>query len=180
MSKKRVEPLSEFEHTLLWMAMRYAVGRSSITSAMLPGDIIQNWGDRLTEKDRRLMFGDIIDSLIDSLRFSVHSQDPFIEDIDKNEWIRFASWLDETNHYVVIAGDAREEVRCFAFNGRYYPIKGIQWWVSPEFIHEVSRIRKEGEPRLVEEIGFPPSMDLDRIREELPWLFEDQNHGTAS
>lgn len=179
MRNKKAEPLSEFEHTLLWMAVRYAVVRSSITSGMLPDEIIRNWGGRLTEKDRRLMFGDIIDSLIDSLRFSVPSQDPFVEDIDKNEWIRFASWLDETNHYVVTAGESREEVRCFAFNGRYYPIKGTKWWVSPEFIHGVSRV-KEGEPRLVEKIGFPPSMDLDRIREELPWLFEDQNHGSAS
>jgi hypothetical protein len=169
MKNKKMKQLSEFEHILLWMATRYAVGRTSIASAMLPADIIRNWGNLLTERDRKLMFRDIVEHFDDRIRFA--KGEP-TEDIDQNSWIKFASWLDETNRYTVEAEiDGKSETHeCFLFMGRYYPVRGLDWWVSGEFI--VSSTRKVESTRWAEEVRHDGA-----TRGLLSWLFDQQKFG---
>jgi hypothetical protein len=170
--KNKKKQLSDFEHTLLWMAVRYAVGRSSIASAMLPGDIIRNWGDLLTERDRKLMFRDIVEHFDDRIRFG---KGDLAEDIEDNPWLKFASWLDETNRYTVECEiDGRGETHeCFLFMGRYYPIKGLDWWMAPGFIKGVKRVPYEGN-RWAEEARHEGAT---RVR--LSWLFDQQKFGQS-
>jgi hypothetical protein len=177
MKNKKVESISGFQHTLLWMAVRYAMGRQSITSLMLPNQIISNWGHLLAEQHKRLMFRDVIEFVVDQKRFLKEASP---EDIEDNTWLKFASWLDETNRYTVEAEKEgkSEASECFLFMGRYYPVKGLDWWMSPEFIKSVERIPYEGK-RWAEEVSYIQSRDRDYIAEKMPWLFEDQSHESS-
>jgi len=177
MNSQGIKQISDFEHTLLWMAVRYAVGRRSIASSLLPMDIIRNWGDRLTEEQKRLMFRDIIETVVDQLRFN---EGEFIEEIKENSWIKFASWLDQTNRYIVESENKgkSETNECFLFMGRYYPVKGLDWWMAPEFIKNVERVDKEGK-RWADDVSYfyeiqIQSGDRKHFVERVPWLFGDQ------
>ncbi len=172
MKNKKVEEISGFQHTLLWMAVRYAVGRRSITSLMLPNEIINNWGHLLAEQHKRLMFRDVIEFVVDEKRFLKEAS---AEDIEDNTWLKFASWLDETNRYTVEAeNDGKSETsECFLFMGKYYPVKGLDWWVAPEFIKGVKRAPYEGK-RWADEISYIRPGDREYITERMSWLFEGQ------
>jgi len=170
MKNQRVEKISDFQYTLLWMAVRYAVGRRSITSLMLPDQIVRNWGGLLEEQQKRLIFRDIIESVVDEHRFI---KEPSAEDIEDNSWLKFASWLDETNRYTIEAENEgkSETSECFLFMGRYYPVKGLDWWMAPEFIKSVKRTPYEGK-RWADDVHYIQPSYREYIAEKMPWLFD--------
>jgi hypothetical protein len=51
--------LSDIEYTLLWMAIRYAMNRQSISCVMLPSDIVKNYWYRLTDNQKISIYDDI-------------------------------------------------------------------------------------------------------------------------
>lgn len=53
------KPLTQFEWTLLYMAVRYAMGRQSIASATLPAEIVENIWDRLSENQKGMLYCDL-------------------------------------------------------------------------------------------------------------------------
>jgi hypothetical protein len=163
---KSPEGLSGFEHSLLFMAVRYALGRTSIACASLPDEIIRNWGDRLIDSQKRMMFRDIIEYL--SLEKRHH--------VDEEMWQKFASWLDETNRYMVEAEHEgkKETSECFLFSERYYPIKGMTWSIVPEFIRSVEKVPYVGR-RWSEDVFYLVSDRRDRVMKKLPWLFDGQD-----
>lgn len=114
---KKVKPLSNFEETLLWMAIRYAMNRQTIASATLPTDIISNWYPRLSKINK--------ESIVIDLKRNLESfegrafGDP---NIDKPNWIKFMNALDEDCHIKVKLIDDTEEI-VFPYEDQYIPLR---------------------------------------------------------
>ena len=113
---KKPNPLSDFEQTLLWMAIRYAMNRQSIASATLPTDIISNWYHRLSKNDKERTVIDLQRNLQDFEERAFG--DP---GIDKPIWIKFMNALDENCHIKVKLIDDTEEI-VFPFEDEYIPL----------------------------------------------------------
>lgn len=93
------ERLSEFEWTLLWMAIRYAMNRQTIASACLPSEIVKNYYKRLTKQQKEMIVKDLRNNEEEMKR---HNLSAFgNHDIDRKHWVRFIGCLDEDNHYVI-------------------------------------------------------------------------------
>ena len=106
------DELSDFEFTLLWMAIRYAIDRGTITSATLPGYIILNWYSRMNDGHKRSIVGDI------KLLFKEHvGHDRY----SKPHWDKFLAALDEDRHFQVELIDDTI-IDCFACGKTIYPL----------------------------------------------------------
>ena len=58
-SNKSLKYMSEYEHDLTWMAMRYAVGRHTIASHSICCDMVKNVYERLSQSDCEFLSFDI-------------------------------------------------------------------------------------------------------------------------
>jgi hypothetical protein len=183
MSKKESSEITFIEQTLIWMASRYAMSRSSIASATLPKDIISKYGERLNVDQKKLMLRDILEAVTDRVRFSkIELQDGYrmLENIEllTPEWMKFASWLDDTNEYIVTARYTEDgsswitsEQICFRHDSKYYIKNNIDWRVADECIMEIHPTYPNA-TRWVNELQFPASDHVTIIKVLFPHLFE--------
>ena len=67
-----IQPLTDFEESLLYMSYRYAIGRHTIHSHAHACDILSNWYDRLKLSPNRMLFTskDMNKSIEDIMRWS--------------------------------------------------------------------------------------------------------------
>jgi hypothetical protein len=110
-------PLSEFERTLLWMAIRYACHRQTISCSMLPGDIIKNYYDRMSWDQRTFMAVDLQRELESSFTGYFGAKD-----IDHSGWMTFMRAMDRTRHIRVRNTINKEVCTAFYANGRFVPL----------------------------------------------------------
>lgn len=108
--------LSELEFDLLWMAIRYAMNRQTITSATLPERIIKEYYHRLSGAQKKLICRDLAEN---ERRYS--SEAFGNPEIDRPTWLKFWRALDETLHYEVELIDGTKHI-VFEANGRIYPL----------------------------------------------------------
>lgn len=105
--------LSDFEDTLLWMACRYACGRHSIQSSVLPCDIIQNYYGIMDADQRSRLAKDVSRELEMSSRWGSEPPD--------NRWYKFVGAMDEELHIQV--EDINDDVHtCFKVGETVYPL----------------------------------------------------------
>lgn len=84
---KANKPLSSIEWDTCWMAIRYACGRQTIASAMLPRDLIDAYYDRWTDGQKQMIAKD--------LRNYLETHEYFgSKNIDHPEWMRFLHILE--------------------------------------------------------------------------------------
>lgn len=108
--------LTDFERTLLWMAIRYACNRQTIASSTLPQDIIKNWYHRLSEHDKQTIVSDL-------KRESQYNDNCFGDkNIDNDTWQKFILALNEEEHFNVICIDGNSYI-CFKYGDKFYPLE---------------------------------------------------------
>lgn len=84
---KANKPLTDIEWDTCWMAIRYACGRKTIASAMLPRDLIDAYYDRWTDGQKEMIAKD--------LRTHLEFHECFGDkNIDHPEWMRFLNLLE--------------------------------------------------------------------------------------
>ena len=59
MAAKKLNPLSDYEWTLIWSSIRYFMGRQTIASAMFPADFIKISYSKLYEDQRMMIYRDL-------------------------------------------------------------------------------------------------------------------------
>ena len=69
MKKEKINKITEFEETCMWMSYRYAIGRSSIASVMHANDIAQNLFYKIPNDRKEFTSFDIARSIDDILRW---------------------------------------------------------------------------------------------------------------
>lgn len=123
--KPEIQPLTDFEESLLYMSYRYAIGRHTIHSHCHAGDILENFYERLKLTPERMAFNskDMNDSIEENLRWGA---DVFIEnknysknifpyelyikainrekelnpDFDMNSYKKIEIYVDTNNEYI--------------------------------------------------------------------------------
>jgi predicted metal-dependent RNase len=113
--KTKPKPLSLFEWTCLWAAMRYFCGRETIAAATFPGEVVVNYYHRLTADQKQSLSRQIFE------HFYAHGSIGH-KQIDQPHWIKFAAALGESEHIKVVATDNSEHV-CFSANSKTYPLE---------------------------------------------------------
>lgn len=87
---KANKPLTDIEWDTCWMAIRYACGRKTIASAMLPRDLIDAYYHRWTDSQKQLIAKD--------LRSYLETHEYFgSKNIDHPEWMHFLMLLENKN-----------------------------------------------------------------------------------
>lgn len=111
--------LTDFEWTLLWMAIRYAMNRQTIASATLPQDIMQNWYKRLTNGQKQQLVQELKENeeMVAQMGHTAFGN----PDIDRPHWLKFWKCLDESSHYRYKLTDG-STATVFEANGRFYPL----------------------------------------------------------
>jgi len=129
--------LSDFEWTLLCMAMRYAMNRQTIASATLPEDIMRNFYKRLTNGQKQQLVRELQDNEEDMQRMGYSAFGH--KDIDRPHWVKFWKCLDESCHYEVELTDGTK-IKVFEANGQIVPLEKYieephrNWSMPPENI----------------------------------------------
>jgi hypothetical protein len=111
---KKNNTLTDFEYTLLWMAIRYAMNRQTIASATLPIDIVENYYKKLSPHEKESIVIDLKRNIEENNKFG----DP---NIDNPVWMKFMNSLDEKTHQEVELIDNTKRTVFYA-NGRIYPL----------------------------------------------------------
>lgn len=127
MKTDQTKPLTEIEWTTCWMAIRYAMGRSSAASASLPRELLEAYLDRWSDAQKRTIVRDLRDYLEDDKRWN-DSDEGFFGDknIDHHIWMKFLLTLDKSAHVEITLKNGRKEV-AFEYEGFYYE---LSWWSS--------------------------------------------------
>lgn len=108
MKKKVEEKITSFEWDLLWMALRYAMNRQTISCSMLPGDIIKNYYHKLTADHKKSIVRDLRQNLKE------HGENAFGHpNIDRPTWLKFLYALDTDTHYKV---NLIDDTECVVFD----------------------------------------------------------------
>lgn len=123
-------PLSDLEWTMLWMSLRYAVGRETIAAATLPGDILQAYYWRLNASQRAGIVQELNRHEEECIRCNGESNRAFGHPaIDRPHWLRFRAAMDAPNHFPVELTDG-QTVTVFEVDGRKYPLN--EYIASPQ------------------------------------------------
>lgn len=93
-----VQVLSSFEKTQLFFAVRYAIGRKSISSCMFPTDIIKNMDDRLDVHQKNDLSRDIRNEML------YYSKDKWMTN-DLLPWDNLQSYFDSGNRWTIETKD---------------------------------------------------------------------------
>lgn len=120
MNKKKIPPtpLSELEHTLLWMSIRYACGRKTIAGASLPTEIVEKWWHRISDDQKRGLYRDLKWELDFLTR--VGKEKGFGDDCDYR-WQKFMSACNVDAYEEVTLTDGTTEI-IFRANDKIYPL----------------------------------------------------------
>lgn len=112
---KKNKPLTNIEWDTCWMAIRYAMGRKSISSAMLPRDLLSAYFDRWTLEQRSLILRDLKEYYETHKVFGDYS-------IDHDEWMKFMLTLDVETHYEVLPTTGEDPFKVFDYLGKMIPL----------------------------------------------------------
>lgn len=91
-----MKQLSSIEWTTLWMAIRYAMNRETISSATLPELIIENYYNRLSDNQKKSIVNDLRNNYKDFGNTAFGNKL-----VDKPIWLKFWYALDSKYHYDV-------------------------------------------------------------------------------
>lgn len=119
-SRKERE-LSETEWTLIWMAIRYAMNRETISSATLPEQIIRAFYGRLTSLQKQAICKDLQENFERFEKFGNPK-------IDHRHWMKFWKCLDTTSH-IKVKREGRDFL-CFQVGEKFYPL--FEYIAQPE------------------------------------------------
>lgn len=132
--------LSAAEWTTCWMAVRYAVGGQSISTSLLPFELLSAYWRRWSVGEKARLLSILNDHLESVRRLTGKSEVYFGSPMfDHKQWELFRRTLDSGQH-VEVSLTSGEVLTCVEYDGNYYPISGDQtWWVGCGF----PRIKKE-------------------------------------
>lgn len=74
------EKLSSYEDNLIWMSMRYCIGRHTAASTMHAYDIVKYSYNKMSKYQKRLLSEDIRRELTEWLRTHCHSNITYVQD----------------------------------------------------------------------------------------------------
>jgi len=89
---KKIKKLSDWEWTLTWSSLRYFCGRYTIASAYYPTDLVKNYGERLSDDQRRSLVEEI-ERQIDHSK--IHGDNMWLN-MDMEPWSALRNFLDGT------------------------------------------------------------------------------------
>lgn len=111
-----IELLTNIEWTTCWMAIRYAMGRQTISSSSLPTDLVKAYGMRWTANQMDKIYGDLSDHM------KLHSAFGN-KDVDDPEWTKFMNFLNYREYLDVVLVNG-EEYRVFKNRDTYFLVDG--------------------------------------------------------
>jgi hypothetical protein len=110
--EKQIKPLSDWEWTLTWSSLRYFCGRYTIASATYPAELIQNFGKRLSEDQKRSLSVEIQKQIEDAIRI----KDNMWLGVDMEPWSALRNYLDVTTWKELFCqGEDIEDTTVIAF-----------------------------------------------------------------
>lgn len=107
--------LTDFEWTLIWMSIRYAMNRQTIASATLPEQIIKNYYKYLTDQQKQSIIKDLKENFEEYGKFGD-------ERVDNPIWLKFWYSLDKTKQFKVTDIEDKEHI-VFRVNDKLYPLE---------------------------------------------------------
>jgi len=144
---KLFSELSEHEWVLIWMAMRYCLGRQSISAATFPSMIVSFYYKRMTSKQRYMLAKDI--------EWYLNNNETIgNKNIDHPIWLRFYNALKfDSIHYDVTVKENGEEkiISCFQADDLFYPLEEylnnpeLKCYIPKELIVDVKTVIVDGE-----------------------------------
>jgi len=147
--------ISAFEYEVIWMAIRYAVGKNSISCVTLPYDLVKNVYHRFTRRQRIDVSADIMREMERIARFKgaipvLNNDVPsdvdneFIDKSHVNVWLKFAAALNDDEHVFVRVVD-NAVMKVFRVGDRYY--------VLDDYLKEPHRERYIPLENIIGEVG---------------------------
>lgn len=116
-------PLTDTEWMLIWMAMRYAMGRETIAASSLPGEIAQAYYHRLSTAQRRQLVEELDRHEEEYIRYHGNGERAFGDPVmDAPQWKLFRAALDTERHRVLSVPGIEGSVMAFEHNGNFYPL----------------------------------------------------------
>ena len=146
--RRSKNPLSAIEWTTCWMAIRYAMGRQSASSASLPTELLAAYYNRWNDDQRNMIIRDLREYLNDTTDSDTGESCFGNKNIDHPIWMRFLLTLDEKEYKTVYCkwNGVSIKAHCIEYMGKYYQIDGSRvWWltggayIAPEFIYKVEQ-----------------------------------------
>ncbi len=128
--------MKPIEKTLIWMAIRYAMNRTSIASLTLPGEIMASYVDELSNRSWAdgLLTGLVRDINRDYGGNPDYENKAFPDDL-RGAWFPLVCWLDGSNRFKVLLVDpiSKEQIEkiCLRCDHRFYPIDTFRGFESP-------------------------------------------------
>jgi hypothetical protein len=114
--------LTNYQETLLFMACRYAIGRKSIASCVLPDDIVNNDVPNMSDVQKEKLSEDIKREVNYNIHYKLKTGDH-----TSNEylypWSKLGSYLDLKNRFKITDKKGNKYI-CFydKLVYRYYPV----------------------------------------------------------
>lgn len=138
--KRNSSPLTDFEWTCLWGALRYFLGRMTIAAATFPESVIEEVYPRLTGEQRQKLAKEVYEYYKSTATTAIASAS--LDAGDRLAWMKFARALDATSHqeYLLVDGTS---VVCFKVDKRIYPLH--LYLREPRFEHYVPAEHIKGE-----------------------------------
>lgn len=122
-TNRRPVPLTDTEWTLIWMAMRYAMGRETIATSSLPGEIAQAHYHQLSELQRRQLVAEMDRHEEEHIRYHGNGERAFGDPVmDAPQWKLFRAALDTEKHQVLSVPGVEGSITAFEYNGDFYPL----------------------------------------------------------
>lgn len=118
----KTKPLSTIEWDTLWMAVRYAMNGSTISTASLPDEILKAYYYRLSEQEKSMLVKLLKDNIIEMKRLGYEAFGH--QEIDAPKWYKLLGALDTENHfYMVEKANKENKFICFEANGDIIPLE---------------------------------------------------------
>jgi hypothetical protein len=110
--------LSEIEWTTCWMAVRYAIGRGTITSVSLAGDVVRSYCKRLNDNQKKQL-ADEVDRYYNNYPGNQDKNDD-----TKRIWKKFAKYM--IGNYTDIKATDDSVHPCFEFCEVWYTVAAYE------------------------------------------------------
>ncbi|NLD49278.1 MAG: hypothetical protein GX660_19120 [Clostridiaceae bacterium] len=138
---KNTKELTDVEWTTCWMAVRYAMRRSSIAAATLPAILISAYWHRWTDVQKKMLAKDIGQAIAEQEEYFPELP------IDK-PWYKLQKLCDIENYKIITTKDGTKHV-VFEINNAYYPVNEYvnnSWHnvqIVSEYIAEIGDFENE-------------------------------------